>query len=93
VAGDADADYASALIMAHLLTEQGQSFGVAGGLGISPLTLATGDIVMQRHRFVKPPEGKMWLRTGAYWLGTTTRWTVIGSPGSDALFVPLAKGR
>jgi hypothetical protein len=79
-------------IMAHLLTEQGQSLGVADGLGISPLTLATGDIVVQRHRFAKPPEGNLWLRTGAYWLDTTARWAVTDSPGSDALFVPLKSG-
>ena len=79
-------------IMAHLLTEQGESLGVADGLGISPLTLATGDIVVQRHRFAKPPEGKMWLRTGAYWLDTTVRWAVTGSRESDALFVPLKTG-
>ena len=79
-------------IMAHLLTEQGQSLGVADGLGISPLTLATGDIVVQRHRFAKPPEGNLWLRTGAYWLDTTARWAVTESPGSDALFVPLKSG-
>ncbi len=80
-------------IMAHLLTAQGESLGVADGLGISPLTLQVGDIVVQRHRFARSSGQDLWLRTGAYWLDTSERWQVANTPGSDALFVPLEKRR
>jgi hypothetical protein len=81
-------------IMAHLLTPQGESLGVADGLGISPLELAAGDVVVQRHRFSAPPRGtELWLRTGVYWLDTMERWAVPAEPGADALFVSLAAER
>jgi len=80
-------------IMAHLLTAQGEPLSVADGLGLSPLTLQVGDILVQRHRFAISSGQDLWLRTGAYWLDTSERWQVVNTPGSDALFVPLEKGR
>lgn len=76
-------------LMAHLITNQGELLSVADGLGIYPTALATGDIVVQRHRFASPPDGEFWLRTGAYWLDTMERWAVSDAPGADALFLPL----
>jgi hypothetical protein len=77
-------------IMAHLLAPGGDALGIDDGLGVSPLTLAEGDVVVQRHRFPRPAaETQLWLRTGAYWLDTMERWTIADAPGSDALFVPL----
>jgi hypothetical protein len=77
-------------IMAHLLDGDGAVLGVADGFGVSPLTLASGDVVVQRHHFPMPSKGTdVWLRTGVYWLDTTERWTVVGAPGADALFVHL----
>ena len=81
-------------IMAHLLTEQGKVLGVADGIGISPSYLRVGDIFVQRHRFLKPPEGtQLWLRTGAYWLDTMKRWLVVDTQEADAIFAPLIIGR
>ena len=77
-------------IMAHLLAKDGAALGVADGLGVSPLTLVPGDVVVQRHRFPAPAkETEVWLRTGVYWLDTMERWPVASVPGDDALFVPL----
>jgi hypothetical protein len=77
-------------IMAHLLTEQGETLGVADGLGVFPLELRAGDTFVQRHRFPIPKQGEnVWLRTGAYWLNTMERWNVSGRESADALFVPL----
>jgi len=77
-------------IMGHLLTTEGETLGVADGLGISPLYLRTGDVFVQRHRFSNAPAGSLaWLRVGVYWLDTMARWPVTGAPASDAVFVPL----
>ena len=81
-------------IMAHLLSSDGETVGMADGLGVSPLTIATGDVVVQRHRFSRPPERvEVWLLTGAYWLDTMNRWTVTGLSGSDALLIRLDVNR
>ncbi|MCX7681766.1 MAG: hypothetical protein N2508_07360, partial [Anaerolineae bacterium] len=77
-------------VMAHLLTAQGETLGVADGLGVHPMVLRRGDVLVQRHRFPKPSEGvTVWLRTGAYWLDTMDRWRVVNVPGADALFVTV----
>lgn len=79
-------------IMAHLLSPQGEALAVADGLGLSPLALLPGDVIVQRHRF--PAAGDLaglQLRTGAYWLDTLQRWPVIGQPEVDAITVPLAE--
>lgn len=81
-------------IMAHLVTAQGKSLGVADGLGIAPANLREGDIVVQAHHFPDAPSPEqLWLRTGAYWLDTGERWPVgdeaMGETANDAVFVPL----
>jgi hypothetical protein len=77
-------------IMGQLVSSDGETIGGFDKLGVSPLTLATGDVLVQRHLFSKPPEGtELWLRTGAYWLDKMERWPVSGVAGSDALLTPL----
>ncbi len=77
-------------IMAHLTAADGNVIGMADGLGVPPLILRGGDVLVQRHIFPAPPEGqKYWLRTGAYWLDTMEQWNVSGAEGANALFVPL----
>jgi len=76
-------------IMAHLITAEGQAILVADGLGVSPLALRAGDIVVQRHRFQVESECVgCWLRIGVYWLDSMERWDVEGANG-DALFIRL----
>jgi 4-amino-4-deoxy-L-arabinose transferase-like glycosyltransferase len=77
-------------IMGHLLSSDGETVGMYDKLGVSPLALRAGDVVVQRHLFAMPPGGMdLWLRTGAYWLDTMERWPVDSVPGSDALLVHL----
>jgi hypothetical protein len=79
-------------IMAHLLARDGAVLGISDGLGVLPRTLATGDVIVQRHSFPKPPEGtEPHLRTGAYWLDAVDLWSVASVPGDNALFVPLER--
>jgi len=71
-------------IMAHMLAGDGAVLGIADGLGVSPVVLAAGDVVVQQHRFPIPPEGtEVWLRTGAYWLDTAERWPVADVQGDN----------
>jgi len=80
-------------VMAHLLDPDGVVLGTADGLGVSPLVLAPGDVVVQRHRFSRPEAGgALWLRTGVYWLDTMARWPVAGVPGHVVLYVALEEG-
>lgn len=78
-------------IFAHLVAEDGRPLGEADGLGLSPLAIASGDIIVQRHAFPRPESSQgLWLRTGVYWLGAPLqRWSVDDHPGADALFIPL----
>jgi 4-amino-4-deoxy-L-arabinose transferase-like glycosyltransferase len=77
-------------IMAHLVTDHGETLGVADGLGVPQAVLTAGDVVVQRHRFSKPATGTVvGLQTGAYWLDTMERWPVTGVAGADTIFVPL----
>ena len=77
-------------IMGHLLSAEGETLAVADGLGISPLGLLEGDVIVQRHRFSPLPEGTpASLLTGAYWRETMERWGVTGAPGASALLVEL----
>jgi 4-amino-4-deoxy-L-arabinose transferase-like glycosyltransferase len=79
-------------IMAHLLAAQGETLQVQDGLGVSPDALQTGDILVQRHRFSRPPQGTaLWLRTGAYWLDTSKRWPIAKAPEADAIFIKLTQ--
>ncbi len=76
-------------IMAHALTEGGNVV-VADGLGVDPVQLRAGDVVVQRHRFILP-EGtaRFWLRTGIYWLDTLERWPLQNVPAADAFFIEV----
>ncbi len=74
-------------IMAHALTSEGEVLDVADGFNVGPMTLATGDVVVVRHRL--QPTGEFWLRTGAYWLDTMARWPVTEAPQADAIFISL----
>ena len=77
-------------VMGHLLTEDGEVLGLDDGLGISPLMLVPGDVLVQRHRFSRPPAGaQVWLRTGVYWLDTMEHWSVAGVGEDHALFIAL----
>jgi len=76
-------------IMAHLLTPEGTILEIADGLGISPIALQTEDIFIQRHTFSKQNTAGLWLRMGAYWVDTGSRWSVKLKSQADALFIPL----
>ncbi len=82
-------------IMAHIVTLEGEMLGAADALGVSPLELRPGDVFVQRHVLAagSSAEAGVWLRTGAYWLDTSERWTVDIAAGSqhpsDAIFVDL----
>ena len=76
-------------VMGHLLTPEGQVIGQWDGLGISPLALGPGDIIVQRHRFLAPPAGETWLRTGVYWTDTMQRWSVDDERSSHELSVDM----
>ena len=76
--------------MAHLLSADGQTLALVDGLGVSPLALAPGDMLVQRHSFDAGAVGDdLWLLTGAYWLDTMSRWPVQGDPETGALLVGL----
>jgi hypothetical protein len=76
-------------LMAHLIRSDGSVVATADGLGIWPMTLAAGDVFVQRHRFALPEDNaSLWLRIGAYWLDTLDLWSV--AEGRDALLVPLS---
>jgi len=79
-------------VMAHVVTEDGQTLGVADGLGLLPSQLTVQDILVQRHSFAIPQStspSDLWLRTGIYALSDQVRWPVDGCPGCDAVFVSL----
>ncbi len=79
-------------IMGHLLNGKGELLGQNDGLGIPPVVWQPGDIIVQRHRFPRPPDGtELWLRTGAYWLDTMERWSVAGMTATDTLWVDLGQ--
>ncbi|MBN1877967.1 MAG: glycosyltransferase family 39 protein [Anaerolineae bacterium] len=84
-----DAPQRTFSLMAHALNSDGVPLEVADGLGISPLMLQQGDILVQRHRFsVATSHGDLWLRTGVYWLDDGSRCSV-SDKDADAIFVPL----
>ncbi len=78
-------------LMGHLVASDGQTLAVADGLGVSPLALSAGDLLVQRHRFDGPAPDEVWLRVGAYWLDSLERWSL--EPGTDALLVRLPVNR
>ncbi|HNT77650.1 MAG TPA: glycosyltransferase family 39 protein, partial [Anaerolineae bacterium] len=81
-------------IMAHLITADGAALGADDGLNVWPLTLAVGDVFVQRHRFTPAPDQTdVWLRTGVYWLDTQERWKILWedmvSAPDDVLLLPI----
>jgi len=76
-------------VMGHLLSADGALVGQADGLGISPLALFPGDVLVQHHHFSGLPEGPLWLLTGAYWQDTIERWGVVDRPSVDALLISV----
>jgi hypothetical protein len=77
-------------VMAHLVADDGAVLGVADGLGVSPLVMAPGDVLVQRHQFAMPPEdAAVWLRTGGYWFDTGVLWSVEAFHSDTALFTRL----
>jgi hypothetical protein len=77
-------------IMGQLVSASGETIGAYDGLGLSPLSLYPGDVLVQRHRFASPPQGSdVWLRTGVYWLDTMERWTVDDEPAIDVFLVRI----
>jgi hypothetical protein len=80
-----------ASIMAHLLDGNGQSLGVADGLGVPTNLLQSGDVFVQSHVFAVPEGAEdLWFRTGAYRLDSGARWPIAGASG-DAFFVALGE--
>lgn len=79
-------------LMGHLLDEQGAAIAAADGLGLSPLVLQPGDVVVQRHRFPQAGGDSVRFETGAYWLDDLSRWPVAGTPGADSIVLTLPVG-
>jgi hypothetical protein len=76
-------------IMAHLRSPDGQTLEVADGLSVSPVALAVGDVVVQRHQFSVQPEAGSRLLTGAYWLDTMERWPMLDDPDTDVISIQV----
>lgn len=77
-------------VMGQLVSKDGEMLGMYDKLGISPLELQTGDVLVQRHLYDDPGErADLWLRTGVYWLDSMARWEIEGMPGADMVYVKL----
>ena len=77
-------------IMGQLVSRGGEVLGMYDKLGISPLELQTGDVLVQRHLYDDPGEREdLWLRTGVYWLDRLARWEIDGVPGADMVYAKL----
>jgi hypothetical protein len=73
-------------LMGHLVAADGQTVEVVDGLGMAPDALASGDVIVQRHRFAQSSARPgLALLTGAYWSDTVERWDVEGLPGNGLL--------
>jgi hypothetical protein len=80
-------------IMAHLgrspTPGEGEILAVADGAGVWPLTLRSGDIVVQRHPFpAQAASTALWLRTGAYWADSMERWA-CAEAACDSVLISL----
>lgn len=82
-------------IMAHLVTETGETLAIADGLGVIPDMWQSGDIIIQRHNFDLTAENIVAahsLRCGIYWADDGTRWNIVHPHvQGDALFIPLTQ--
>ncbi|MGC9400100.1 MAG: ArnT family glycosyltransferase [Anaerolineae bacterium] len=77
-------------LMAHLLGDDGRFVTAGDGLGVPITEWRTGDVLVQRHRLLLPVDvspGRYWLQSGAYWLETLERWSVLdaGQPIGDRI--------
>lgn len=73
-------------LMAHLVDNAGHPVAIGDGLGVPIEGLEVGDVIVQRHPLIPSPDmpaGDYALCTGAYWLDTMERWTVV--QGGQAL--------
>jgi hypothetical protein len=65
-------------LMAHLVGPDGVPAAVGDGLGVGLDQWRTGDVIVQRHRFVIPNvSGDFDVQVGAYWLDTMERWLIL----------------
>jgi hypothetical protein len=75
--------------MGHGLDAAGATVAASDGLGVSPLALRPGDVVVQRHRF-PGDSGIVQFRTAAYWLDpAVTRWPLASDPSADSITFSL----
>lgn len=75
-------------LMLHVLGPDESLVSVGDGLGVPVESWQVGDVLVQRHRLTLPadaPPAAYTLYTGAYWLDTLERWTVLedGEPAGD----------
>jgi 4-amino-4-deoxy-L-arabinose transferase-like glycosyltransferase len=82
-------------LMLHLVGPGGAPLVVGDGLGVPLESWQVGDVIVQRHRLAVPleaPAGEYMLYTGAYWLDTLERWSILedGMPVDDrVVLAPL----
>ncbi len=85
-------------LMLHLVGPGGAPLVVGDGLGVPLASWQEGDMIVQRHRLAVPreaPAGEYVLYTGAYWLDTLERWSILegGMPVDDrVVLAPLTVG-
>jgi hypothetical protein len=81
-------------LMLHLIGPQDAPVVVGDGLGVPTEVWRVDDVIIQRHRLTLPtdaPDGEYRLYTGAYWLDTLERWSVLdvrGLPAGDHVSLP-----
>jgi hypothetical protein len=88
-------------LMLHLIGPGGAPAAVGDGLGVPIESWQVSDCIAQRHTLSLPadaPPGEYVLTTGAYWLDTLERWTVLvnAEPAGDQIVlspVPVAASR
>jgi len=70
--------------MAHLIAADGHAVAVGDGLGVPLEIWQEGDIIVQRHSLIVPPDappGMYWLHIGAYTLADLQRWVIHTDQG------------
>jgi hypothetical protein len=83
-------------LMLHLIGPEGTPAVVGDGLGVPQESWQVGDVLVQRHRLAVPadaPVGDYALYSGAYWLDTLERWSVLAQDepvGDRVALSPIA---